>query len=75
MSDERGMMGIDLGCFGGLAVTPRSEWTCGGVLNSNGKSASDKTAAKNGADAAGVNKQSLRSSSAVELYDSMGGTL
>ena len=34
MSDERGKMGIDLGCFSGLAVTPRSEWTCGGVLNS-----------------------------------------
>ena len=47
MSDDRarGMMGIDLGCLVGLAVTPRSDWTCDGVLNSNGKPASDRTAA------------------------------
>ena len=75
MSDDRGMMGIDLGCLGGLAVTPRSDWTCGGVLNSNGKAASDRTAAKNGADTAGVNKRSRSNSSAVELYDKRGGTL
>ena len=57
MSDVRGMIGIDLGCLGGLAVTTRSDWTCGGVLNSNSKS-SDGTAAKNGAETTGVNKLS-----------------